>query len=120
MLRKTLVLVVTLGVLDAAQADRIMQQPETSFEVLLAYANMPAGGVGDVSFKTCATCTIQSRLLTGSTHFYVGSREVAAADFVTASNDFRKAESRDPRTLLMLYVDKATLHVNRAVVMPPR
>ena len=119
MLRKTFVLVVAFGALQAARADRIIEQPETSFEVLLAYANVPAGGVGDVSFKTCANCTPQSRLLTASTRFYIGSRETRAADFVTAVNDIHKAEIRDPRALLMLYVDKATLHVNRAVVMQP-
>jgi hypothetical protein len=121
MLRKTLVLVIALalGTSEAVRADRIIEQVESSFEIPLASANIPAGGVGDVSFKTCDKCVVQTRLLTPSTRFFVSGHEVAATAFVQTAADVRKKESAAPRSLLMLYVDKKTLQVNRAALFSP-
>jgi hypothetical protein len=121
MLRNALVLVVALalGASQAVRADRIIEQLESSFELLLANTALPVGGVGDVSFKTCDKCNSQSRLLTASTRFFLNGRELPAADFVAAAADVRKQESREPRSLLGLYVDKQTLHVNRVVLIQP-
>ena len=121
MLRNAFVLVVALalGASQAVRADRIVEQVESSFELSLALANLPAGGVGDVSFKTCDKCDVQSRLLTASTRFFVSGHEVAAAAFVETAADVRKQESAAPRSLLVLYVDKKTLHVNRAALFSP-
>jgi hypothetical protein len=119
MLRTAFVLVLALGALDTARAQRIIDPVETSFEIPLALATLPASGVGDVSFKTCDKCTSYSRLLTPSTRFFVSGREVAAADFVAAAGDIRKAETGNPRALLTLHVDKKTTDVNRAAISRP-
>ena len=119
MLRTAFVLVLALGAFGDARAQRLLEPVETSFELPLALAILPAGGVGGVNFKPCDTCTGYSRLLTASTRFFVNGREVMAADFVTAANDIRKAEAANPRSLLMLYVDMKTQQVNRAAVFQP-
>jgi len=121
MLRNAFVLVVALalGASQAVRADRIIEEVESSFEIPLASANLPAGGVGDVSFKTCDKCDVQSRLLTPSTHFFLSGHEVAATAFIEAAAGIRKQESAEPRSLLMLYVDKKTLHVNRVALFQP-
>ena len=119
LLRNAFVLVVALGAIQAASADRIIEHVESSFEIPLALANLPAGGVGDVSFKTCEKCTVQSRLLTSSTRFFLSGREVAALAFVEAAADVRKQESANQHALLMIYVDTKTQKVNRAALMRP-
>jgi len=120
MLRTAFVLVLALGAFGTARAQRSLEPAETSFEIPLALAVLPAGGVGSVTFKTCDQCTTYSRLLTASTHFFINGREVAAADFVTAAGDIRKAgAAAKPGPLFMLYVDIKTQLVNRAAVFQP-
>ena len=120
MLRTTFVLVLALGAFSGvAQAQRIIEPVETSFEIPLALAMLPAGGVGSVSFKTCDMCNSYSRLLTANTRFFVNRREIAAADFVAAAGDIRKAEAANPHSLLMLYVDIKTQQVNRVALFQP-
>ena len=119
MLRKIIVLLAALGSFQAAWAVRVLEQVESSFEIPLAFANLPVGGVGDVSFKTCDKCNVQSRLLTPSTRFFLGGREVTAMAFVEAAAGARKLESASSHSLLMIYVDKKTLNVNRVALMQP-
>ena len=124
MLRNSFALVLTLalGAAQTARADRILEQVESSFELSLANTNLPAGGVGDVSFKTCEKCDVQSRLLTPSTRFLLSRQEVPAAAFITAAGDVRQRESASSskaRSLLMLYVDRKTLHVTRVALVQP-
>ena len=116
MLRLGFVLVVALGALQA-HAQRTLELVESSFELRLANTTLPAGGFGDVSFKTCDKCTIMSRVLTGSTQFFVGTQPVTAANFMTTVDEIRKAESTNPRSMLVLHVDTKTQAVNRASLM---
>jgi hypothetical protein len=113
MLRTGLVLVLALAALQA-QAQRTLQLVENSFELRLANTTLPSGGIGDVSFKTCDKCTPMSRVLTASTQFYVGAQPVTAANFITTADEIRKAESTNPRSMLVLHVDIKTQNVNRA------
>jgi len=124
MLRNSFVLILglALGAAQSARADRILEQVESSFELTLASTTLPPGGVGDVSFKTCEKCDLQSRLLTSSTRFFLSRQEVPAAAFVKAATDTRQRESiggGKARSLLMLYVDRKTLHVTRVALVPP-
>jgi hypothetical protein len=116
MLRLGFVLVVALVALQA-QAQRTLQVVESSFELRLANTILPAGGVGDVSFKTCDKCTTLSRVMTGSTQFFVANQPVTAANFMTTADDIRKAESANPRSRIVLHVDLKTQNVNRAYLM---
>ena len=116
MLRTGFVLVVALAALQA-QAQRTLDLVESSFELRLASTSLPAGGVGDVSFKTCDKCTAMSRVLTSSTQFFVGSSPVTAANFVATADEIRKAESANPRSMLVLHVDSKTQLVNRVSLM---
>ena len=116
MLRTGFVLVVALAALQA-QAQRTLEVVENSFELRLANTTLPAGGFGDVSFKTCDKCTTMSRLLTSSTQFFVGSQPVTAASFMTTADEIRKAESANPRSMLVLHVDLKTQNVNRAAIV---
>jgi hypothetical protein len=119
MLRKAIVFLAALGSFQAAWAVRVLEPVESSFEIPLALANLPLGGVGDVSFKTCDKCNAQSRLLTPSTRFFLSGHEVTAQAFIEAAADARKLETAKSHSLLMIYVDKKTLNVNRAALMRP-
>ncbi len=115
MLRTGFVLVVALGALQTqAQAQRTLELVESSFELRLANTTLPAGAVGDVSFKTCDKCTMMSRVLTPSTQFFVGTQPVTAANFMSTADEIRKAESANPRSVIVLHVDLKTQNVNRA------
>lgn len=116
MLRTGLVLVVALAALQA-QAQRTLVLVESSFELRLADTSLPAGAVGDVSFKTCDKCSPTSRVLTPSTQFFVGSQSVTAANFMTTAAEIRKAESANPRSMIVLHVDLKTQNVNRAALV---
>jgi hypothetical protein len=110
------VLVVALVALQV-HAQRTLELVESSFELRLASTTLPAGGVGDVSFKACDKCSITSRVLTASTQFFVGNQPVTAASFMTTADEIRKAESTSPRSMLVLHVDTKTQTVNRASLM---
>jgi formylglycine-generating enzyme required for sulfatase activity len=113
MLRTGFVLFAALAALQA-HAERTLELVENSFELRLANTSLPAGGVGDVSFKTCDKCSPLSRVLTPSTQFFVGSQPVTAANFMTAADEIRKTESTNPRSMIVLHVDLKTQNVNRA------
>jgi len=113
MLRTGMFLLVTLAALQA-HAQRTLQPVESSFELRLANTTLPAGAVGDVSFKTCDKCSPMSRVLTPSTQFFVGTQPVTAASFMTAADEIRKAEATNPRSMLVLHVDIKTQNVSRA------
>lgn len=113
MLRRGFVLVVALAALQA-HAQRALELVESSFELRLANTSLPAGGVGDMSFKTCDKCSPMSRVLTPGTQFFVGNQPVTAANFMTAVDEIRKAESTNPRSMIVLHVDIKTQNVNRA------
>jgi hypothetical protein len=116
MLRTGFVLVAALAAFQA-QAQRTLVLVESSFELRLADTTLPAGAVGDMSFKTCDKCTPMSRVLTPGTQFFVGNQPVTAANFMTAVADIRKAESANPRSMIVLHVDLKTQNVNRAALM---
>lgn len=113
MLRTGFVLVVALAALQA-HAQRTLVPVESSFELRLADTSLPAGAVGDVAFKTCDKCTPMSRVLTPSTQFFVGTQPVTAANFMTTADEIRKAESTNPRSMIVLHIDIKTQNVNRA------
>ena len=113
MLRTGFVLFAALAALQA-HAERTLELVENSFELRLANTSLPAGAVGDVSFKTCDKCSPLSRVLTPSTQFFVGGQPVTAANFMTAADEIRKAESTNPRSMIVLHVDLKTQNVNRA------
>ena len=116
MLRTGFVLVVALAALQA-HAQRTLVPVESSFELRLADTSLPAGAVGDVSFKTCDKCAPMSRVLAPSTQFFVGTQPVTAASFMTTATEIRKAESTHPRSVLVLHVDLKTQNVNRAALV---
>jgi hypothetical protein len=116
MLRTGFVLVAALAALQA-HAQRTLVLVESSFELKLADTSLPAGAVGDVSFKTCDKCTPMSRVLTPSTQFFVGSQPVTAANFMTTATEIRTAESANPRSMIVLHVDLKTQNVNRAALV---
>ena len=113
MLRTGFVLLAALAALQA-HAQRTLELVESSFELRLASTSLPAGGFGDVSFKTCDKCSPMSRVLTASTQFFVGTQPVTAASFMTTADEIRKAETANPRSMLVLHVDIKTQNVNRA------
>jgi len=113
MLRLGFVLVVALSALQA-HAQRTLELVESSFELRLANTSLPAGAVGDMTFKTCDKCSPMSRVLTASTQFFVGSQPVTAANFMTTADEIRKAESTNPRSMIVLHVDTKTQIVSRA------
>ena len=119
MLRLGFVLVVALAALQA-HAQRTLELVESSFELKLANTSLPAGGFGDVSFRTCDKCSPMSRVLTPSTQFFVGTQPVTAASFMTTADEIRKAESTNPRSMLVLHVDIKTQNVNRASLVRVR
>ena len=119
MLRLGFVLVVALAALQA-HAQRTLELVESSFELKLANTSLPAGGFGDVSFRTCEKCSPMSRVLTPSTQFFVGTQPVTAASFMTTADEIRKAESTNPRSMLVLHVDIKTQNVNRASLVRAR
>jgi len=119
MLRLGFVLVVALAALQA-HAQRTLELVESSFELKLANTSLPAGGFGDVSFRTCDKCSPMSRVLTPSTQFFVGNQPVTAASFMTTADEIRKAETTNPRSMLVLHVDIKTQNVNRASLVRAR
>jgi hypothetical protein len=105
--------------MNGASAFRILEQPESSFELVLADLNLPADTTGSVTFKMCATCRIFSRRLTDSTRYYVNGAQLPYADFVAAAAALQEAASPTELLFAGVFVDNETQRVTRIVVRSP-
>lgn len=110
----------TLAVLamsSAAQAARVLEQPERSYELSLEHVTLPTGASGGVSFRTCESCSYTTHVLTAATEFTVNGSVMTFEDFSRIAQELKSSSTTAETTFLGLFVDVATLRVTRVSIV---
>jgi hypothetical protein len=63
-----------LAVFGTAQATRILEQPERSYELSLSQLTLPSAANGGLTVKPCPSCAYSTHVLTSATEYFVNNR----------------------------------------------
>lgn len=100
----------------AAQAARIIDQPEDAYELMLGLVTMPAGETGSVQFRQCADCETKTVRVGLETTYTLNGQRMTFTDFRRAVSDIRATSGGNEMTAVYLYYDTKTGVVTRMVV----
>lgn len=106
---------IALGACVAADATRVIEQPEGAYETALAEVTLPAGPVGRVSFPPCAGCTPVSLPVSPQTTYFIERSQVPLEALARAAAD-AAAAGRADETAVYIFYDVETRRVNRLVL----
>jgi hypothetical protein len=116
MFRVVVTLLLVLGSVSNVWALRVLEQPESPFELELPDVRFPTAANGLLSFKTCDTCRLVSHQLATTTQYSVNGTSLPFADFLIAVGDLQKASGRNQTVFVGVFVDNQTQRVNRIAV----
>jgi hypothetical protein len=105
-----------LAVVGAAQAARILEQPERSYELSLSQVTLPSADNGGLTVKPCASCPYSTHVLTSGTEYFVNNRSLPFADFRRVTENMRDDSDALRKAFVGVYVDVETGRVNRVTV----
>jgi hypothetical protein len=111
-----LVVALALGLLGAASATRVLEQPEGAYELKLENVVLPQSTAGYVIFKTCAACDQTSMNVAASTVYLVERSAVSLAAFLEAAESFRQMDDGGGITAVYVFYDVESRRVNRLVL----
>ncbi len=110
------VLALVLGSIGSAWADRVIVQPEGSYELILSEVSLPRGDTGTVIFKPCPACTTTSMRVTLATSYFVNGTPLAFPDFLEAAEAIRRMSRGSQMTAVYLFFDIESRRINRLAV----
>jgi hypothetical protein len=116
MTRTAFIIALVLSSFSTASALRITDQPESPFELALGDVTMPASSTGWVSFKTCETCSTETRRVSAATKYFIDGAPLTLEDFLLAVAGIRGTTGGNENTFVGLYVDNESQRVNRIKV----
>jgi hypothetical protein len=117
--KRILATVALLAVFGTAQATRILEQPERSYELSLSQLTLPSAANGGLTVKPCADCAYSTHILTGATGYFVNDRSLPFAEFSRVTEDLRANQNTARRVFVGVYIDVETGRVNRVTVRHP-
>jgi hypothetical protein len=100
----------------SAHALRVIEDVEDSVELALSDLKLPADATGTVTYRTCATCALESHSLTAETRFELNGRAMAFDEFSGAIDEIRDTPSVEARGLAGVFFDLNTERVTRVIV----
>ena len=117
--RAALTLIACLFALNTAVAQKApVQVLEGSGEYLLSHLDLPDNDSGTLGLKPCASCATQQLRVTPQTQYAVDGNKLTRADFAAIAAELRSGRA-DERTLVGLFVDRATKNVTRIFLLKP-
>ncbi len=109
-------LVLLLGSISSAWAQRTIVQTEDAYELVLGEVSLPRGDTGTVIFKPCPTCTTTSMRVTLATSYIVNGTPLAFPDFLKAAEAIRRMGGGNRNTAVYLFFDIESRQINRLAV----
>jgi hypothetical protein len=109
-----------LGSTAPSYAARVLEPVERGLELALEEIVLPADDGGNVRFRTCATCTLATHLVTQDTTYLFNHRALPLVEFLAAVEEIRARPSVHRRTIAGVYLDIETERVTRIAVVTPR
>jgi hypothetical protein len=117
--RAALTLVACLFALNTAVAQKPpVRVVESAGEYLLSHLDLPSSASGSLALKPCAACATQSLNVTPATEYNVNGSRLTLADFAAVVADLRQRNA-DERTLVGMFVDRASHNVTRIYLYKP-
>ena len=113
MIRKLLVTISLLLVLDTASALRVIEQVERAVELTLGDLSLPDAEGGTVSFSECATCGISTHRLTASTVFQANRQTVPFAEFIRIAELIADKPNGKTSAIAVVFLDIETGRITR-------
>ena len=99
-----------------AWAFRVLEQPESSYELVLGEVGIPRSLPGSLNFKPCSDCLSTSLRLNTKTIFIVGQQAVDFDEFRNVAEKQRQKMGGNQNTGIFAFYDAGTKQVNRLVL----
>ncbi len=106
-------LVLLLGSIGSAWAQRTIVQTEDAYELALGEVSLPRGDTGTVIFKPCPSCTTTSMRVTRATSYFVNGAPLALPDFLEAAEAIRQMNRGNQRTAVYVYFNIESRRISR-------
>ncbi len=106
-------LVLVLGSIGSAWADRVIVQSEGSYELILSEVWLPRGVSSSVIFKLCPACTTTSLHVTRETAYFVNGAALDFPDFLEAAEAIRQMSRSHQMTAVYVFFDVESRLVKR-------
>lgn len=97
----------------AADAVRVIEQPERPYELSLDQLTLPSSASGGLTVKPCEDCAYSTHALTAATEFYVNNQVVPFLELSRIAQELRGLRRSSESTLVGVYVDIASGRVTR-------
>jgi hypothetical protein len=88
---------------SSAQATRVLEILERSYELALADVSLPATASGAIGFKTCGSCAREYMSVDASTRYFLGGQPITLVQLTQEVNQIRLAASTLNRTMVVLH-----------------
>jgi hypothetical protein len=113
MIRQIVTMLPLLLAFSAADALRVIEQPERPYELSLAQVTLPSTTTGGLTVKPCEDCAYSTHVLTATTEFYVNNQIVPFVEFTRVAEELRALRSTSEATFVGVYVDIESGRVTR-------
>jgi hypothetical protein len=117
MMRTALLIATSCLLFGTASADRrIVEQLESSYELVLKDVTLPSGAGGTIIFPECENCSLKSMRVNADTRYLLNGTDLALEDLVRRVADIRR-NGTDTNTGVYVHYEIKTSAVNRVRVI---
>jgi len=112
----TAVALVIAALASSAQAVRVIEQVERPVELALGELALPTDATGQVTYRACPTCALESHSLTQDTLYNLNGQAMSFEDFLAGIDEIRAMPSVEARAFAGVFFDVNTERVTRVIV----
>ena len=116
MMRKLLVTLSLLLLIDTAAALRVIEQVERAVELTLGELSLPSAEGGTISFSECPTCGVSTHRLTEATVFQANRQTVSFVEFMRVVELIADQPNGADRAVAVVFIDIETGRITRLEV----
>jgi len=109
-------LLIAVVAVQPAWGFRVLEQLESSYELVLGEVGIPRSLPGSLVFKACSDCLSTSLRLNTKTTFFVGQQAVGFDEFRSVADKQRQETGGNRNTGIFAFYDQGTKQVNRLVL----
>ena len=107
------ILIIAASNMSSAWAYRVIEQIESSYELILGEVSLPRAESGSVTFTPCADCKATSLRVSSRTTYLVNGAAYEFEEFLSAAEAIEEIAGGSQNTAVYLYFDSASGHINR-------
>jgi hypothetical protein len=116
MIAKAFIAATLLLAFNTAGAVRVVEQVERAVELTLGDLILPSAGGSTISFRQCATCSINTHQLTDSTEFKANGQTVQLVDFLRIADEIASKPNGKNTAVAAVFLDINTGRLTRVAL----